>query len=130
MPVSFLIKLQASGLLLYEKRYSGTGWYSFLTQHLQWLLLRVNYFLREILECITCIEFVLIDRHWRFQVHFFFCYPWRNAYYRYYNLGQNICRNFHFLAHFPFTISEAELDYYHQKVNVPFASLVAEQLMT
>ena len=33
------------------------------------------------------------------------------------NLGQNICRHFHVLAQFLFTISETELDYYHQKMN-------------
>ena len=33
------------------------------------------------------------------------------------NLGQNICRLFHFLAQFLFTTSETEPDYYHQKVN-------------
>ena len=40
------------------------------------------------------------------------------------NLGQNICRLFHVLAQFPFMISEAELDYYHQKVNVRVAESV------
>ena len=33
-----------------------------------------------------------------------------------YNLGQNICRYFHFLAQFLFNTSEVELDYYNQKV--------------
>ena len=45
-----------------------------------------------------------------------------------YNLGQNICRLFHFLAQFIFTTSEIKLDYYHQKVNVQIASRVAKQL--
>ena len=45
-----------------------------------------------------------------------------------YNLGQNICRLFHFLGHFPFTTSETQLDYYHQKVNVWVASRVAKRL--
>ena len=40
------------------------------------------------------------------------------------NLGQNICRLFHVLAQFPFMISEAELDYYHQRVNVRVAERV------
>ena len=44
------------------------------------------------------------------------------------NLGQNICRLFNFLAQFVFTTSETEVDYYHQKVNVRFASRVAERL--
>ena len=35
-----------------------------------------------------------------------------------YNLGQNICRLFHFLAQFVFTTSETELNYYHHRVNV------------
>ena len=35
-----------------------------------------------------------------------------------YNLGQNICRLFHVLGLFLFVTSEAELDYYHLKVNV------------
>ena len=39
----------------------------------------------------------------------------------YYNLGQNICWLFHVLAQFLFTISETELNYYHQKVNVRVA---------
>ena len=34
---------------------------------------------------------------------------------------KNICRLFHILAQFPFTISEQKLDYYHQKVNIPVA---------
>ena len=46
----------------------------------------------------------------------------------YCNLGQNICRIFHFLAQFLFTTSETKLDYYHQKVNVQVAYQVAEQL--
>ena len=33
-----------------------------------------------------------------------------------YNLGQNICRLFHFLAQFLSTTSETELDYYHHTV--------------
>ena len=47
-----------------------------------------------------------------------------------YNLEQNTCRLFHFLVQFVFTTSETELDYYHQKVNIPVASQVAEQLKT
>ena len=47
-----------------------------------------------------------------------------------YNLGQNIWRLFYFLAQFFFTTSEAELDYYHQKVSVRAASRVAERLKT
>ena len=47
-----------------------------------------------------------------------------------YNLGQNICRLFHFSAQFFFTVSETELDYYHQKVSVQVASRVAERLKT
>ena len=35
-----------------------------------------------------------------------------------YNLGQNICRLFHFLAQLVLTTSETELHYYHQKVNM------------
>ena len=44
------------------------------------------------------------------------------------NLGQNICRLFHFLAKFFFTTNETELDYYHQKLNVRVASRVSERL--
>ena len=40
------------------------------------------------------------------------------------NLGQNICRLFHFLAQFVFITTETELDYYHQKVNERVASRV------
>ena len=46
------------------------------------------------------------------------------------NLGQNICRLFHVLVHFLFTINETEVDYYHQKVTARVASPVAEQLNT
>ena len=46
----------------------------------------------------------------------------------YYNLFQNICRLFHVLIQFLFTIWETELDYYHQKVNVRVASRVAKEL--
>ena len=42
------------------------------------------------------------------------------------NLGQNICRLFHFLAQYVFTTSKTELDYYYQKSNVR----VAKQLKT
>ena len=35
-----------------------------------------------------------------------------------YNLGQNICRLFHFLARFLFTTSDTELDHYHKKKSV------------
>ena len=48
----------------------------------------------------------------------------------FYNLGQNICRLFHFLAQFFFTTSETELDYYHQKVSARVASRVAKRLKT
>ena len=44
------------------------------------------------------------------------------------NLGQNICRIFHFLAQFSFTASESALDYYQHKVKVRFALRVAEWL--
>ena len=37
---------------------------------------------------------------------------------------------FHFLVQFVFIISETELDYYHQKVNVPVVSRLAERLKT
>ena len=47
-----------------------------------------------------------------------------------FNLGQNIWRLFHFLAQCFFTTSEADLDYYHQKVSVRVASPVAERLKT
>ena len=47
-----------------------------------------------------------------------------------YNLGQNICRLFYFLAQFFFTTSETELDYYHQKVSARIVSRVAERLKT
>ena len=42
-----------------------------------------------------------------------------------YDLGQNICRLFNFLAQFVFTTSETGLDYYDHKVNVMVASQVA-----
>ena len=41
-------------------------------------------------------------------------------------LGQNICRLFHFLAQFVFTTCEKELDYLH-KVNVRAAERAAER---
>ena len=44
------------------------------------------------------------------------------------NLGQKICRLFHVLAQYPFTTSETELDFYHQKVNIRVTSRVAERL--
>ena len=47
---------------------------------------------------------------------------------RNYNLGQNICGFFHFLAQFFFTTNEMELDHYHQKVSARVASRVAERL--
>ena len=43
---------------------------------------------------------------------------YRNLYFTYYNLGQNIWGLFHVLAQFLFLISETELDYYHKKVRV------------
>ena len=43
-----------------------------------------------------------------------------------YNLGQNICKLFHFLAQFLFTTSKTELGYYHQKVKVQVASQVTK----
>ena len=46
------------------------------------------------------------------------------------NLGQNICRLFHFLAQFVFTTNETELDCHHQKVNTRVASPVAVRLKT
>ena len=48
--VSLLIKLQASGLQLYQKGHSGTGVFItlFLTKHLWWLLLvPVNHLLEK-----------------------------------------------------------------------------------
>ena len=48
----------------------------------------------------------------------------------YYNLGQNLCRLFHFVAQLVFTTSETELDYYHQKVNIRVSSRVVERLKT
>ena len=39
-----------------------------------------------------------------------------------YNLGQNICRLFHFLARFLFTTSDTELDHYNKKKCVRVAS--------
>ena len=45
-----------------------------------------------------------------------------------YNLGQNICRLFNFLARFLFTRSDTELDYYHKKKSVRVASRVPERL--
>ena len=47
-----------------------------------------------------------------------------------YNLGQNICGLFDFLAQLVFTTSETKLDYLHQKVNVRVASRVAVRLKT
>ena len=37
---------------------------------------------------------------------------------------------FHILAQFPFTTSESELDYHHEKVNLRVASRIAERLKT
>ena len=45
-------------------------------------------------------------------------------------LGQNICRFFYFFAHFAFSRSETELQYYHQKVNEGVALRVTERLTT
>ena len=42
------------------------------------------------------------------------------------NFGQNICRLFHVLAQFPLTVSEKELMYYHEKLNVRITSRVVE----
>ena len=47
-----------------------------------------------------------------------------------YSTEQNFCRLFHVLAQFPFTTSETELDYYHQKVTVPVTSQIAERFKT
>ena len=47
-----------------------------------------------------------------------------------YNLGQKFCSLFHVLAQFLFTTSETELDNYHQKLNVKFASRVVGRLKT
>ena len=44
------------------------------------------------------------------------------------NLGQNICKLFHILAHIPFITSKTELYLFHQKVNVRVASRVAKRL--
>ena len=38
---------------------------------------------------------------------------------------QNVCRLFQILAQFTFTKNEAELDYYHQKVNARVVSQIA-----
>ena len=46
-----------------------------------------------------------------------------------YNLGQNFCRLFHFLAQFLFTTNETELDYYHQKVIVRVALRASEHFL-
>ena len=48
-----------------------------------------------------------------------------------YNHLKNICRLFHILPQqSSLNITERELDYYHQKVNIQVASRVAEQLKT
>ena len=39
---------------------------------------------------------------------------------------ENVCRLFQILAQFPFTKSETELDYYHQKVNARVVSQIAK----
>lgn len=44
------------------------------------------------------------------------------------NLRQNVCRLFYGEAEHLFPKSEKKLDYYHQKMNVRVASLVAERL--
>ena len=49
---------------------------------------------------------------------------------RFYSLGQNIFRLSRVLAHYLFTTSEMELDYYHQHVNVRVASQVTESRKT
>ena len=46
------------------------------------------------------------------------------------NIGQYICRLFHVLAQFLFTINEAELDYFYQKMSVLVASRVVERRKT
>ena len=44
-----------------------------------------------------------------------------------YTLGQDIYRLFHFLAQYPFTTSEMELDHYQCKVNVRAGSQVVTE---
>ena len=43
------------------------------------------------------------------------------------NHGKNICGRFHILAQFSFIVSDTELDYYHQKINLKVTSRAAEQ---
>ena len=43
------------------------------------------------------------------------------------NLEQNICRLFHVLAQYLFTISETELEHYYQKVAVSVNSRVVKR---
>lgn len=45
-----------------------------------------------------------------------------------YNHGKIFAELFHILAQVPFTISESEIDYYYQKVNVRVASRVIDRL--
>ena len=47
-----------------------------------------------------------------------------------YNIGQNICKLFYFLAQFAFTTTETDLEYYYQKMNERVAERVAERLKT
>ena len=44
------------------------------------------------------------------------------------NHGKKNCRLFYVLAHCPFTKSDSELDYYHQKVKVRVASRVSSRV--
>ena len=43
---------------------------------------------------------------------------------------KNICRFFHNLTQFPFTTTERELGYHHQKINIIVASRAANLLKT
>ena len=45
------------------------------------------------------------------------------------NQSKNISALFYLFAYFPFTTSELELNYYHQKLNVRVASLVVERIL-
>ena len=45
----------------------------------------------------------------------------------YYNLGQNIGRLFLVWEQFPFTTAEADLDYYHQELNVLVSCLTSSK---
>ena len=80
------------------------------------------YCIPDILSILCCTFCYLQDLALCFLLWFGFLRDW------FFNLGQNICRLFQFLAQFLFTTSETELDYYHWNVNIRVASRAANDV--